>query len=60
MLAEHTKMTMGGVYDKFEDFLELARAIKKPYTRKYTYESSQSNKLETVEVTYDSNEFGNP
>jgi hypothetical protein len=56
MLAEHAKMKLG-VYDKFEDFLELARAIKKPYTRKYTYESSQSNRLETVEVTYDSNEF---
>eukprot|EP00978_Attheya_sp_CCMP212_P032015 scaffold123217_cov49-Attheya_sp.AAC.3 len=46
-----------GFYDKFESFLELARAIKKPYMRKYTYESSQTNKLETVEVTYDNGEF---
>ena len=56
MLAEHAKMKLG-LYDKFDSFLELARAIKKPYTRKYTYESSQTNKLETVEVTYDNNEF---
>jgi hypothetical protein len=56
MLAEHTKMRMG-VYDKFEDFLELARAIKKPYTKDYSYESSQTNRLETVSVTYDNSEF---
>eukprot|EP00978_Attheya_sp_CCMP212_P041958 scaffold247981_cov23-Attheya_sp.AAC.1 len=43
MMAEHAKMKLG-FYDKFEFFLELAREIKKPYTRKYTYESSQTNK----------------
>eukprot|EP00978_Attheya_sp_CCMP212_P029589 scaffold105595_cov33-Attheya_sp.AAC.1 len=55
-MAEHAKMKLG-FYDKFESFLALAREIKKPYTRKYTYESSQTNKVETVEVTYDNNEF---
>jgi hypothetical protein len=43
MLAEHAKMKLG-FYDKFEYFLELTRAIKKPYTRKCTYKSSQRNK----------------
>ena len=37
--------------------MELARAIKKPYTKDYTYESSQTNRLETVAVTYDNSEF---
>eukprot|EP00978_Attheya_sp_CCMP212_P004906 scaffold10743_cov58-Attheya_sp.AAC.7 len=57
MMAEHAKMKFG-FYGKFESFLELlARAIKKPYTRKYTYESSQTNKVETVDVMYDNNKF---
>eukprot|EP00978_Attheya_sp_CCMP212_P043471 scaffold284586_cov43-Attheya_sp.AAC.1 len=56
MMAEHAKMKLG-FYDKFESFLELARAIKKPYTRKCTYESSQTNKVETEEVMYDNNKF---
>eukprot|EP00978_Attheya_sp_CCMP212_P025898 scaffold84133_cov61-Attheya_sp.AAC.3 len=46
MMEQHVKLRLGH-YDKFEDFLKLARSIKSPFTRDYTYESSYANKAET-------------
>jgi hypothetical protein len=56
MMEEHAKMKVGS-YDKFEDFLKMARRIKSPFTRDYTYESSHINKVQSVQITYHNNEF---
>jgi hypothetical protein len=56
MMAEHAKMKLGSC-DKFDDFLKLARRIKSPFTRDYTYESSHANKVQSVQITYHNNEF---
>eukprot|EP00978_Attheya_sp_CCMP212_P020210 scaffold57559_cov54-Attheya_sp.AAC.3 len=54
MMAQHVKLRLGH-YDKFEDFLKLARSIKSPFTRDYTYESLYANKVKSVQITYNSN-----
>jgi hypothetical protein len=56
MRAQHVKLRLGH-YDKFDDFLKLARSIKSPFTRDYTYESSYANKVKSVQITYHNNEF---